>query len=270
TWFRWRNTWTLRLEKSDGLEGEEQYLLGYFFPGLFIGTEHQLSARNTGLSQSIQSQVSRIGSAIIARGWRARIPARHSALLPFVAMLATIGTFASGIVMTDEGRGGDLAWMLMIVPIAATLVIGLCLWRSPLTAEGAELVDHLKGLEVYIELAEADRLRVLQSPQGAEREPVDPTSRDERLKLIERLLPWAVLTGHERDWAEQLGEFYAEGESPSWFSSTRAFSIGSFAAGVGSVSSTLSSSYSGSSSSGGSSGGGSSGGGGGGGGGGGV
>ena len=111
---------------------------------------------------------------------------------------------------------------------------------------------------------------MLQSPQGAEREPVDATSRDERLKLIERLLRWAVLTGHERDWAKQLGEFYAEGQSPSWFSSTRPFSIGGFAAGVGSVSSTLSSSYSGSSSSGGSSGGGSSGGGGGGGGGGGV
>jgi len=108
---------------------------------------------------------------------------------------------------------------------------------------------------------------VLQSPEGAERERVDTTSSDERLKLIEQLLPWAVLTDHEQEWAKQLGEFYTEGEGPSWFSSTRAFSVSGFAAGVGSVSSTLSSSYSGSSSSGGSSGGGSSGGGGGGGGG---
>ena len=79
-----------------------------------------------------------------------------------------------------------------------------------------------------------------------------------------------MLTNHEKEWAKELGEFYAEGESPVWFSSSRPFTVGSFAAGVGSVSSTLSSSYSGSSSSGGSSGGGSSGGGGGGGGGGGV
>jgi hypothetical protein len=172
--------------------------------------------------------------------------------------------------MSDEGRGGDLPLGLMVVPLVAIAIIGICLWRTPLTAEGAERVDHLKGLEVYIELAEADRLRVLQSPQGAEREPIDATSGAERLKLIERLLPWAVLTGHERDWAKQLGEYYSEGQSPSWFSSTQPFSIGSFAAGVGSVSSALSSSYSGSSSSGGSSGGGSSGGGGGGGGGGGV
>ena len=78
----------------------------------------------------------------------------------------------------------------------------------------------------------------------------------------EVLLPWAVLTGHEKEWAKELGEFYAEGQSPVWFSSNQPFSVAAFSAGVSSVSSTLSSSYSGSSSSGGSSGGGSSGGGG--------
>jgi uncharacterized membrane protein YgcG len=270
TWFRWRDSWMLRLESTDGVDGEERNLLQYFFPGLIVGTEHALTAQNTSLSQSIQAQLTRMASGVIARGWRYRIPARHSVLLPGLATVAGIGVFTAGIVMSDEGRGGDLPWMLMAVPIVAVVVIGACLWRSPLTPEGAELVDHLKGLEVYIELAEADRIRVLQSPEGAEREPVDATSRDERLKLVERLLPWAVLTKHEREWAKELGEFYAEGEGPRWFSSSRAFSVAGFTAGVGSVSSTLSSSYSGSSSSGGSSGGGSSGGGGGGGGGGGV
>lgn len=270
TWFRWRDTWMLRLESTDGVEGEERTLLQYFFPGLLVGTEHPLSAQNTSLSRSIQTQLTRMTSAVIARGWRSRIPARHSVLLPALVVVAGITVVVAGIVMSDEGRGGALPGLLMVVPIVAFLVVGACLWRSPLTAEGAELVDHLKGLEVYIELAEADRMRVLQSPEGALREPVDPTSRDERLKLVERLLPWAVLTKHEREWAKELGEFYAEGESPRWFASSRPFSVAAFSAGVGSVSSTLSSSYSGSSSSGGSSGGGSSGGGGGGGGGGGV
>ena len=270
TWLRWRDTWMLRLESADGVDGEERNLLKYFFPGLVAGNEHQLSAKNTSLSQSIQTQMTRMGSNVVARGWRYRIPARHSALLPGLAIVASIVVFGTAVVMTEEGRGGNLPWLFIGVPVLAVVIIGACLWRTPLTAKGAERVDHLKGLEVYIKLAEADRMRVLQSPEGAEREPVDATSTDERLKLIERLLPWAVLTNHEREWAKQLGEFYTEGEGPSWFSSTRAFSVTGFAAGVGSVSSTLSSSYSGSSSSGGSSGGGSSGGGGGGGGGGGV
>ncbi len=270
TWFRWRDSWTLRLETASGTEGEERNLLQYFFPGLIGGTEHELTAKNTSLSQSIQAQLTRMSSGVVARGWRRRIPARHSTLLPAAVILGAIAVFWAGIVMMEEGRGGNLPWMLMGVPFVGLLIVGLCLWRSPLTPEGAEIVDHLKGLEVYIELAEADRMRVLQSPEGAEREPVDATSRDERLKLVERLLPWAVLTKHEREWAKELGTFYGEGEGPVWFSSSRVFSVAGFTAGVGSVSSTLSSSYSGSSSSGGSSGGGSSGGGGGGGGGGGV
>ena len=270
TWFRWRDSWMLRLESTEGVEGEELNLLRYFFPGLVVGTEHTLTAQNTSLSQSIQAQLARIASSIVARGWRSSIPARHAVGLSALVVLGQVMAFVAGIFVTDEGRGGDLPGFLIPVGILCFFVVAVCLYRHPLTAEGAELADHLKGLEVYIELAEADRLRVLQSPEGAEREPVDASSRDERLKLVERLLPWAVLTKHEREWAKELGEFYAEGEGPRWFSSSRAFSVAGFTAGVGSVSSTLSSSYSGSSSSGGSSGGGSSGGGGGGGGGGGV
>lgn len=154
-------------------------------------------------------------------------------------------------------------------PLDAIVTAGL-LSRQPLSAAGAEVNDHLTGLDQHIRLAVAGRTRVLQSPQGTLREPIGPNDRGARLKLIERLLPWAVLFGHDSEWASELGSFYAEGESPSWFRGARPFTVGAFAAGVGSVSSTLSSSYSGTSSSSGSGGGGSSGGGGGGGGGGGV
>ncbi len=270
-WFSLRSTWRLRLESALGVEGEERSLLGSFFGGsLSGGTEHTLTAQNTSLSTSIQRQLLRIQTANQRRGWRSAVATRHAAGLTALVIVGQIVAFVCGIIVTDEGRGGDLAGWLIPVGIVCFFVVAGCLYRQPLTAEGAEIVDHIKGLEVYIELAEADRLRVLQSPQGALREPVDLTSRDERLKLIEKLLPWAVLTNHEKEWAKELGEFYAEGQSPAWFSSSRPFTVSAFAAGVGSVSSTLSSSYSGSSSSGGSSGGGSSGGGGGGGGGGGV
>lgn len=270
-WFGMRSTWRLRLESALGVEGEERALLSTFFGGgLTGGTEHTLTAQNTSLSTAIQRQLLRIQTANQKRGWRSAVATRHAAGLSALAIVAQIVAFVAGIFVTDEGRGGDLGGFLIPVGILCFFVVAGCLYRQPLTAEGAEIVDHLKGLERYIELAEADRMRVLQSPEGALREPIDATSRDERLKLVERLLPWAVLTNHEKEWAKELGEFYEEGQSPNWFSSARPFTVSAFAAGVGSVSSTLSSSYSGSSSSGGSSGGGSSGGGGGGGGGGGV
>ncbi|MBX9471099.1 DUF2207 domain-containing protein [Microcella sp.] len=270
-WFSLRSTWRLRLESALGVEGEEKSLLSYFFPGLVGGDEHTLKAQNTTLSTKIQKQLSRISTSMVKRGWRRTIPGRHSGWLSLAVVGSTIGAFASVITLTDEGRAdGDSIFLVIPLTFLCFFVVAKCLYRHPLTAEGAELADHIKGLNEYIRLAEADRLRVLQSPQGALREPVDVNSPEQRLKLIERLLPWAVMLKQEREWAKELGEFYAEGQSPAWFSSSRAFSVSAFSAGVGSVASTLSSSYSGSSSSGGSSGGGSSGGGGGGGGGGGV
>jgi hypothetical protein len=269
--FGMRSTWKLRLETALGVEGEEKRLLTYFFPGLIGGTEHTLKAQNTTLSTKIQAQLSRVSTSMVKRGWRRTIPGRHSGLLAFAVILSTIGGFFAMVNLSDEGRGdGDSVFLIIPLTFLCFCIVAATLFRHPLTADGAELVDHIKGLELYIKLAEADRLRVLQSPQGALREPVDVTSRDERLKLIERLLPWAVMLKQEREWAKELGDFHASGESPSWYSSSSAFSVAAFSAGVGSVASTLSSSYSGSSSSGGSSGGGSSGGGGGGGGGGGV
>lgn len=271
-WFSLRSTWRLRLETGMGVEGEERRLLSYFFGGgLAGGSEHTLKAQNTTLSTQIQKQLSRISSSMVKRGWRRTIPVRHSGLLTLAVIASTIGAFFAIVNLTDEGRtDGDAVFLVIPLTFLCFFIVAKSVYRQPLTSEGAELVDHIKGLELYIRLAEADRLRVLQSPQGALREPIDINSPEQRLKLIERLLPWAVMLKQEREWAKELGEFYAEGESPTWFSSSRAFSVGAFSAGVGSVASTLSSSYSGSSSSGGSSGGGSSGGGGGGGGGGGV
>ena len=94
------------------------------------------------------------------------------------------------------------------------------------------------------------------------------------LRVTERLLPYAVLFGHEREWSDELASLYAaRGEQPGWYSGRDGFNAVAFSAGVSSFTSASSSSWSGSassSSSGGSGGGGSSGGGGGGGGGGGA
>jgi uncharacterized membrane protein YgcG len=148
-------------------------------------------------------------------------------------------------------------------------LIAIVAGRKPLTAEGAKLKEHLLGLKEYIRLAEADRLQMLQSVTGAERITTDAGS---VVKVYEKLLPYAVLFGLEKEWAGELAKYYDE-NPPDWYSGSNvtAFSAGAFAATVGSLSSSVSASYSGSSSSsssGGSGGGGSSGGGGGGGGGG--
>jgi uncharacterized membrane protein YgcG len=162
-----------------------------------------------------------------------------------------------------------LSPMLFIAWIVA-FIISKTLWT--LSDEGLVLRRYLKGLEMYIKVAEKERLAMLQSPESAEKVDIkDPTKPAQLVKLYERVLPYAVLFRQEKEWSKRLGDYYTQtNSSPDWYSGNTAFNavvFGSMMSNFSTAVSTTSASAS-SSSSGGSSGGGSSGGGGGGGGGG--
>lgn len=70
--------------------------------------------------------------------------------------------------------------------------------RKAITAKGAELLHHLRGIREYLLLAEEDRIRMLQGPDTAERDS------EAVLRLYERLLPYAILWGVEKHWIEHL------------------------------------------------------------------
>jgi uncharacterized membrane protein YgcG len=153
---------------------------------------------------------------------------------------------------------------------------GVALRPMQLTEKGREARDYLEGMKLYLTVAEEERLRVLQSPRGAER--IDVGNNLELVKLYEKLLPWAVLWGVEDQWMRELELRVASlDDAPDWFVGRNGFEVAIFSTAVRGVTSTMtapvsSSSWSGSSGgssfSGGSFGGGFSGGGGGGGGGG--
>ncbi len=157
---------------------------------------------------------------------------------------------------------------VLLVAALASFLSAYLLW--PLTDKGLGLYRYLEGLKLYIKVAEKERLAMLQSPDGAQKVgSVDPNSPGELVKLYERVLPYAVLFGQEKQWSKQIGELYQSAQSsPGWYNGSAAFNAAAFTAGMSSFSSVSSYSSASSSSSGGSSGGGSSGGGGGGGGGG--
>jgi uncharacterized membrane protein YgcG len=171
----------------------------------------------------------------------------------------------------DEDFGGTVPFVFLASGVALAIATISLMRRSPLDTKGVELRDYLTGLKVYIDLAEEDRLRYLQSPEGAEKTPVATNDRAALVKLNEKLLPYAVLFGNEQEWAKQLGKYYEDtGTQPGWYSGYSAFNAVYFASTIGSINASATSSFvdTSSSSSGGSGGGGFSGGGGGGGGGG--
>lgn len=165
--------------------------------------------------------------------------------------------------------------ILLVSPmllIAGIVAFGCGLAIRPLTDKGLELRRYLAGLKQYIELAEKDRLKALQSPEGAAKTGVTVKGNNDKklIKLYEKTLPYAVLFGQEKEWNKQLAIQYENaGSSPDWYVGHSAFNAAVFTSAMNDFSSSMNSyGASSSSSSGGSSGGGSSGGGGGGGGGG--
>ena len=141
--------------------------------------------------------------------------------------------------------------------------------KKVLTDKGLALRRYLAGLKMYIEVAETERLKMLQSPEGADKVKVDTNDEKQLVKLYERVLPYAVLFGSEKEWTKQLGRYYEQvGSNPDWYYGQGVFNAAAFASGMSGLSSVASSVSSFSSSDGGSGGGGFTGGGGGGGGGG--
>lgn len=108
-----------------------------------------------------------------------------------VMMWGREATAVAGVVVAAAALGVVIA-ALFVCPRPWRRFLPSSLWAR----------RHLAGMREYIRLAEADRLRVLQSPEGAMRVPVHPGF--ERLHVYEQLLPYAILFGQERAWAEVL------------------------------------------------------------------
>lgn len=177
--------------------------------------------------------------------------ARHTALVALIVGIVTI----------------SFMWLLM-----ASIVFGMSFVPYRLTDKGLVLRRYLEGLKMYIGVAEEERIKMLQSPSGAEKvaSVADGTDDAQLIKLYEKVLPYAVLFGQEKEWNKQLGHYYETTQaSPGWYAGQNAgFNAVVFSSAMSSFSQANTYTSSSSSSSGGSSGGGFSGGGGGGGGGG--
>ena len=128
----------------------------------------------------------------------------------------------------------------------ATVIPGLILLIGAIimparTQLGVDTRDHLFGLKLYMKMAEADRIKMLQSPHGELTEKVDVNDTTQLIKLYERLLPYAMLFGIEQDWAKEFAGLYQT--PPDWYAGTSAFNVGYFASSISSFSAESNSSF---------------------------
>ncbi|SDS79156.1 DUF2207 family protein [Microlunatus soli] len=227
----------IRALQPEQLRGrrERRYLRALRAVGIVVGSAEEAPGviffRGRGAfrwhrSRNLPKFLDRARSRLAADGWtRPRANSVHLVLLSllFLAALVTGLVLILGAIMNDEWIGA----VVVLVDIAVLFGV-LMLAPPPLlrfTDQGVELRRQLSGLRAYIGMAEQDRLRMLQSPQGALRTSAGgltpggvalglqsrPTAGDpvaqsalDRYVLTERLLPYAILFGQEGTWAREF------------------------------------------------------------------
>ena len=259
---------TAELVDPSRADGDGRMLLNGLFPQGRPGDQYAFGRQDTRFSAAAQKILAAADRELTTRGLRRTVPTGTRLWPILITVLSAVLTFVFGAAAIDRGTHAFAPVAVIVASCALVVIVCILVARRPLTTRGADTRDHLRGLEEFIGWAEADRIRVLQSPSGAERVPVDVDDPRQKLALYEKLLPYAVVFGQEKEWSRQLAALYTAvgATGPYWFAGTGPFDALSFSSGLGSLSSAASSS----SSTGGSSGGGSAGGCGGGGGGGGV
>ena len=123
----------------------------------------------------------------------------------------------------DDAEGGTVSFLAAAACAGAAILnitIAAIMSRraqNRLSAQGEELKRYLRGLKLYINAAEVDQLRMLQSPEGADKVGDVASDNGALVRLYERCLPYAIVFGCEREWNKRLGQLYEElNESPDW------------------------------------------------------
>lgn len=204
---------------KDGATKQELAILKALFDDYTVGEKARLGSLSATEGAALYSLGLRARDRAVSAGLRAQPSGRAATLLRRSIWLVLLG-FAAVFVWTfavEIDAGPVFGWLLGSLAAYAGAAV-LLVRPYLLTAKGAELRDYLIGMRDYLTLAEEDRIRVLQSPDGAER--IDTTDRGLVVKLHEKLLPYAVLWDVERDWAKELEvEYEATATNPAWITS---------------------------------------------------
>lgn len=134
--------------------------------------------------------------SVVKRGYYSSNPNSMEHLYVGIGVLvALIGTIIFGKIF---GTLGAIA-----VAISGVIIIVFGFLMPARTQKGVLAKEHIFGLKEYLRVAEKDRIKFHNAP---EKNP----------KHFEKLLPFAMVLGVEKEWAEQFKDIYKE--NPSWYS----------------------------------------------------
>lgn len=259
-----------RLRRLDGPIPDplDEQSLTALFGSAEPGVVMKMPKNSSSFATRIQTLLKAGPSEAVRRGYTTK---ERSTLARIIQAIALV-VFAGMVVLlgwglfTGRASAGPVFFVTLMCGIVVLISSVVAFKKhTVLTKDGALQLEYLEGVREFIRVAEADRLQMLQSYTGAERRSDGGV---DVIHIYEKLLPYAILFGQEREWGEVLEFAYsAAQQDPGWINGSP-YGLAArllFFSSATRTSSTYTAPSSGSSSAGGSSGGGFSGGGGGGG-----
>lgn len=213
----------VRTEKSTGLSQSDQAVLNFVFKDGAAGQRIKLAEQANKLYSGVQKLRSDLPKDMAKAGYFRHDP-NSTRTRYYVAggLLAILPFFIIGFA----------PWLALGLVAGGIIVLIFAGQMPARTKQGVELRDYLLGLKDYIGLAEQERIRFHQSPEGI-KQYGDPAKPEAKIKIFETLLPFAMLFGMEKDWAKQFEHLYKQ--PPEWYSGSRTFSALHLANSVGGI-----------------------------------
>jgi uncharacterized membrane protein YgcG len=180
---------------------ERKVMEGIFGTGTTQGTVELKGLKDKfyTVSQEVQKDIPK---AMVDAGYFAGNPLSAGTRL---YVLGSVAAFIAIISQTWLGIG-------LGIGAAASFFFGIFMSRR--TQKGVDAREKIKGLKLYLETAEKDRIAMLQSPDAPYA--AKSSGPKKTVELFEKLLPFAIVLGVENQWAKQFESIYTV--PPDWYS----------------------------------------------------
>lgn len=206
----------------DDLTNDEKNALQLLFGSLTIGSTASTKKYRSNASEQITKIQASIYDSMVLQNLFIK-NADENGKLKMWGIIFTMGSFFIA---------GPVSF------IAGVITLVFSSKMSARTSAGTALRDYLLGNKLYMQVAETDRIRTLQSVTGAER--IDTNDSNQMVKLYEKLLPLAIIFGIEKEWTKQFAAI-ASDYQPTWYNASNGsmFNAALLGASLNSFSSTL-------------------------------
>lgn len=192
----------IRKEKKDylleKLRAEDDLVNGFekkLMESLFEKKQRvKLSDLKNKFYKDLEMVKNQVYQATVAKGYFRKNPKKVRSTYAVIGILILFFGFFSGTF------GGGLAVFSFFV--SGIIIIIFSFFMPARTKKGVLAKEHILGLKEYLTVAEKDRIKFHNAP---EKNP----------KLFEKLLPFAMVLGVEKEWARQFEGIY--NQQPSWY-----------------------------------------------------